>query len=102
MQRQPRVTGVRDGMPLLADGRTLAVAAVIWCTGSCPDYRWLHLDVLDAVGHLRHRGGVVQGAPRLYTVGLPYQHSITSHLLGGVGADARHVADNLLARTAPR
>ena len=102
VQRHPRVTGVRDGMPLLANGRVLSVAAVIWCTGSRPDYRWLQLDVLNTAGHLRHRGGVVQGSPGLYTVGLPYQRSITSHLLGGVGTDAHHVAKKLLTRAAPR
>ena len=99
VRRQPRVTGVRDGAPLLADGRVLPVAAVVWCTGFRPDYRWLHLDVLDARGRLRHRGGVVQGQPGLYAVGLPYQRSATSHLLGGVGADARRVTDHLVART---
>ena len=31
--RVPRTTGVRDGRPLLEDGRTLGVANVIWCTG---------------------------------------------------------------------
>ena len=30
----PRVTGVRDGRPELADGRVCEVASVIWCTGS--------------------------------------------------------------------
>ncbi|MGY2003808.1 flavin-containing monooxygenase [Blastococcus sp. SYSU DS1024] len=101
VQRHPRVTGTCDGMPLLADGRTLAVTAVVWATGFRPDYSWLHLDVLDPDGRLRHRGGVVDDCPGLYAVGLPYQRSITSHLLGGVGADARHVVDHLLARDRP-
>lgn len=94
IQRQPRVTGVRDGMPLLADGRVLPVAAVIWCTGFRPDYRWLHLNAFDAAGRLRQHRGIVQGITGLYTIGLPYQRSITSHLLGGVGADARRIANN--------
>ena len=29
----PRVAGVRDGLPLLADDRTLPVENVVWCTG---------------------------------------------------------------------
>ena len=98
VRRQPRVTGVRDGMPLLADGRTLPVAALVWATGFCPDYSWLHLDVFEPTGQLRHRNGVLEDCPGLYAVGLPYQRSITSHLLGGVGADARYVVDHLLAR----
>ncbi|MDQ3611258.1 MAG: NAD(P)/FAD-dependent oxidoreductase [Actinomycetota bacterium] len=95
--RQPRVTGVRDGRPLLADDRTLAVASVVWCTGFRPHYGWLQLDVLDTTGRLRHRGGIVHGEPGLYAVGLPYQRSVTSHLVGGVGADARYVVDHLVA-----
>ena len=98
VRRQPRVTGVRDGAPLLADGRVLSVAAVVWCTGFRPDYRWLHLDVLDDRGRLRHRGGVIEDQPGMYVVGLPYQRTATSHLVGGVGGDARRITDHLLAR----
>lgn len=98
VERLPRVTGVRGGLPLLEDGRTVEPATVVWCTGLRPDYRWLHLDVLEDDGRLRHRGGVVAGQPGLYAVGLPYQRSITSHLLGGVGADARFVVDHIVAR----
>ncbi|MDK3258507.1 hypothetical protein [Blastococcus capsensis] len=36
--------------------------------------------------------------PGPYAVGLPYQRSIPSHLVGGVGADARSVVDHLVAR----
>ena len=38
-----RVTGVQGGLPLLADGRTLEAANVIWCTGFRPDFRWIQL-----------------------------------------------------------
>ena len=33
VRRVPRVVGVRDGLPLLEDGRTVPVRNVIWCTG---------------------------------------------------------------------
>lgn len=98
VERLPRVAGVRDGLPLLDDGRAVQAATVVWCTGLRPDRGWLHLDVFDGAGRLRHRGGVVPGEPGLYAVGLPYQRSITSHLVGGVGADARSVVDHLVAR----
>jgi len=71
VRRHPRVTGVRNGMPLLADGRTLTVTAVLWATGFHPDYRWLHLDALGPDGMLRHRGGVVENCPGLYAAGCP-------------------------------
>jgi putative flavoprotein involved in K+ transport len=33
VEHVPRVVGVRDGQPLLENGRTLAAANVIWCSG---------------------------------------------------------------------
>src|SRR5206468_3768458 len=33
VERTPRATGVRNGLPQLADGRVLDVANVIWSTG---------------------------------------------------------------------
>ena len=71
---------------------------MVWCTGLRPDLTWLHLDVPNTAGRRRNRRGVVTGAPGLYAVGLPYQRSITSHLVGGVGADARRFVDHLVAR----
>ena len=32
---------------------------ILWATGFRPDYGWLEVPVLDAKGHLRHEGGVV-------------------------------------------
>src|SRR5262249_43674181 len=43
VERAPRVTGVRDGKPLLADGRVLDVTNVIWCTGFHPGLSWVDL-----------------------------------------------------------
>jgi putative flavoprotein involved in K+ transport len=99
IQRLPRLLGSRDGRPVLADGSpSPEVVAVVWATGLRPDYTWLHLDAFDDTGRLRHRAGVVPGHPGLYAVGLPYQRAVTSHLLGGVGADALYVVEQIDAR----
>src|SRR5262249_23068126 len=45
VQRLPRVTDVRNGRPLLEDGRVLDVANVIWCTGFHPGFSWIDLPV---------------------------------------------------------
>ena len=43
IERVGRTTGVRDGRPLLDDGRVLDVSNVIWCTGYTPDFSWIDL-----------------------------------------------------------
>jgi putative flavoprotein involved in K+ transport len=98
VQRVPRVTGVRDGRPELADGTTLGPANLIWCTGFAPDFGWIDLPVLGPDGQPRHERGVVDAAPGLYCVGLFFQSAGTSSLIGGVGRDARHIARHLLGR----
>lgn len=96
--RLPRVEGVRDGRPLLADARTLEPTTVVWCTGLGPDYDWIGSRFLQDTGRPRHDRGVTH-EPGLYVLGLPNQSTITSHLIGGVGADAGHVVDHLIRRS---
>jgi putative flavoprotein involved in K+ transport len=104
VERVPPTDGVRDGRPLLADGRTLDVAAVLWCTGLGPDYRWIHLPVFGRNGMPRHRRGAVEDddARGLYFVGLPFQYSLSSGLIHGMVRDAAHVAGHLLGDLARR
>ena len=98
VERVARVTGVRDGRPLLADGVVLDVANVIWCTGFGPDFRWIDLPVFDQDGEPRHERGVVQSEPGLYFVGLFFLSAGSSSLIGGVGRDARHIARHIDSR----
>jgi putative flavoprotein involved in K+ transport len=97
VERVPRTVGVRDGLPLLEDGRVLEVANVVWCTGFRHDFGWIDLPVFDAGDQPHHDRGVVPDAPGLYFVGLFFLTSITSALLGGVGRDAEHVAARIAA-----
>lgn len=99
--RVPRVAGVADGKPRLADGRILDVTAVVWATGFRPDFGWIDLPIFDGAGLPRHHRGVVESAPGLYFLGLPFQHSFTSTHIGGVGRDARYLAEYLAAQNAP-
>lgn len=93
------MVGARDGQPLLADRQVLDVAAIIWCTGLQPDHRLLHLDGQAVGGDIEHRAGVVTEQPGLYVLGQPYQRTVTSHLLGGVGADAQYIVDHVIRRS---
>jgi putative flavoprotein involved in K+ transport len=96
----PRTVGVRDGLPLLEDGRVLDVANVIWCTGFKPAYDWIALPILDEDGQPRHERGVVETEPGLYFVGLFFQSAATSSLIGGVDRDAAYIARKIAARPA--
>jgi putative flavoprotein involved in K+ transport len=97
--RLPRVSGTRNGLPMTDGGKSIDVDAVVWCTGFNPDYRFVQLPVFDTHGHLRQTRGVTD-EPGLYTVGVPHQSSITSHLVGGVGKDAAYIVKHLTRRSA--
>lgn len=99
VERVPRVDGTVDGKPRLADGRSLDVAVVVWATGFRPDFGWIELPIFDETGYPIHHRGVVNTARGLYFLGLPFQYTPTSTHVGGVGKDARHVAEHLIAHT---
>ena len=100
IERVPRMTGVRNGYPVLEDGRLLEVSNVIWCTGFTPDYDWIDLSLPTHNGLPIHDRGIVESCPGLYFVGLPFLYSLSSALLGGVGRDAQHIVDHIV-RTRP-
>jgi putative flavoprotein involved in K+ transport len=98
VQRVPRTVGVRDGSPLLEDGRVMDVATVLWCTGFRPDFAFIDPPVFDQDGAPTHHRGVVGSQPGLYFLGLWFLSAFTSSLLGGVGSDAEHIAEQITTR----
>ena len=96
---EERVTGVDGGRPVLASGRAVDVATVVWATGFGQDFGWIDVPgVIGADGWPRELRGVVQDAPGLYFCGLSMQSSFRSMLIGGVGADAAFVAREIARR----
>jgi putative flavoprotein involved in K+ transport len=95
VERVPRTVGVRDGSPVLDDGRVMDVATVLWCTGFRPDFSWIDLPVFGQDGAPMHHRGVVESQPGLYFLGLWFLSAFTSSLLGGVGSDAEHIAEQI-------
>ena len=91
-----RVTGVSEGFPV-ADGRALAVTNVIWCTGFCSDFEWLHAPAFDEAGRIRQWRGVVDSVPGLYVLGLDAMYSINSDSLPGIVRDAAYLARRIAA-----
>ncbi len=100
VRRVPRMTGVRGGAPLLADGGVLEVASVVWCTGFDANLGWIDLPVFDGSGQPRHRRGLVRDVPGLAFVGLPFLHAASSAMVHGVARDAVHVVRALHGRPA--
>jgi putative flavoprotein involved in K+ transport len=82
------------------DGTTLDVEAVIWATGFRSDHSWIHAPVFDDSGRLVHRRGVT-ASPGLYFLGLTWQHTRGSALLGWVKDDALHIANEIDAYDKP-
>lgn len=92
----PRVVGASGRTITFADGSEQEFDAVVWATGYRPDYAWIHLPVRDADGHLRHRRGVTD-VPGLYFLGLAWQYTRGSALLGWVKDDAEFIAATIEA-----
>ena len=98
VERVARVAGVRDGRPLLDDGRVLDVANVIWCTGFHPGFSWIDLPVFGPDGDPVHERGVVASEPGFFFVGLHFLYAASSTMIHGVGRDAARIAEAIAAR----
>lgn len=90
-----RLTDTRDGMPVFGDQTVGRPAALVWATGFRPDLGWLPSIPVTPGGWPVTRRGLVDPVPGLAFVGLPFQYSLTSGLIGGVGRDAAFVAQAL-------
>jgi putative flavoprotein involved in K+ transport len=79
-----------------SDGARLEPRTVIRATGFSLDHSWIHAPVFDAERHLVHERGVT-ASPGLYFLGLPWQHTRGSALLGWVKDDADYLARRISA-----
>lgn len=93
IRRVGRVTGVRDGLPMLEGGEVLEPANVVWCTGFHPGLSWVELPVFGSNGEPVQERGVAVGEPGLYFVGLHFLYALSSTMIHGVERDARRVAE---------
>ena len=100
IRMRPRATGAEGGTVTFADGSKLAVDAVVWATGYRVDHSLVELAIFDDRGRLRHRRGVTE-VPGLYFVGLQWQYTRGSALLGWVKDDARFIAQRIADAARP-
>jgi putative flavoprotein involved in K+ transport len=105
-RRRLEKAGVRFRPRLVdAEGRTVRfadhslledVGVVVWATGYRPDFGWIDIPGVVGEGHVVHRRGVTE-VPGLYFLGLSWQHTRGSALLGFVHEDAAFLADRIQA-----
>jgi putative flavoprotein involved in K+ transport len=93
-----RVTGARNDRLQLADGTSLPVEAVLWCTGFRPDYGWIDIPgAINDEGRPVHTGGASPVAG-LHWMGLPWQTRMNSGIIDGIDRDARATADRIVEK----
>ena len=103
----PRTLRKRDGVQLhpravdgsgrtvrFSDGSELDVGVVIWATGFRNDHSWIDAPIFDERNRVVHRRGVTD-SPGLYFLGLTWQYTRGSALIGWVGDDAAYIADQI-------
>ncbi|GAA4103783.1 flavin-containing monooxygenase [Nocardioides kongjuensis] len=95
---EQRVSGVRDGLPVLEDGTVVDAATVIWATGFEQAFGWIDLPAIGPDGWPQEYRGVVDQVPGLFFCGLSFQFAFSSMVLPGVGRDAEYVARRIAAR----
>jgi putative flavoprotein involved in K+ transport len=111
---RPRVARRRHGIHLhgrtveisgsdvrFSDGSHVTPSAVIWATGYRLDHSFVQVPVFDDHGRLVHQRGVTT-SPGLYFLGLPWQYTRGSALLGWVKDDAQHLARHIADRSTQR
>lgn len=96
IQLHPRTVEISGSTVTFDDGAQLDVSSVIWATGFGVDHAWIDLPVFDANGDVTHQRGITR-ARGLYFLGLPWQHTRGSALLGWVKDDAHHLASRIAA-----
>jgi putative flavoprotein involved in K+ transport len=92
---RPRVSGATGPLVTFADGGTSEYDTVVWATGFTQDSTWINIPgVTDEQGRLRQSRGHTP-SPGLYTLGISWQRTRGSALLGWVGNDAALLAQQM-------
>jgi putative flavoprotein involved in K+ transport len=92
----PRAIAASGQTVRFSDGTELDVSAVVWATGFRNDHSWIDAPIFDDRQRVVHRRGVTD-SPGLYFLGLTWQYTRGSALIGWVGDDAAYIADQIQA-----
>jgi putative flavoprotein involved in K+ transport len=94
---RPRAVSAAGRSVTFADGAGAEYDAVVWATGFAADHSWIDIpEAKDDQGRILHQRGVTN-SPGLYMLGLTWQHTRGSALLGWVGSDAAYLAEQITA-----
>ena len=96
VELRPRAVDAAESMVCFEDGTALDVGSVIWATGFAVDHSWIDAPGLRRARRADHRRGVTE-SPGLYFLGMTWQHTRGSALLGWVKDDAEHIAKAIRA-----
>jgi putative flavoprotein involved in K+ transport len=83
----PRLVATSSDAVEFEDGSRQRPGAVVWATGFRPDHAWIDVPGVVEDGQVVHERGLTP-APGLFFIGLPWQHTRGSALLGFVQRDA--------------
>ena len=95
-----RVVGVENGRPLLADGRVVDVANVVWSTGFQQAFQWIDLPVFDDHGWPGSCAVSSSGHPGSSSAALSFHSAASPMLIHGATRDSAYVATRILQRRA--
>jgi putative flavoprotein involved in K+ transport len=96
---RPRVTAATRDTVTFADHTQTRPTTIIWATGFRSDYSWIDIDGAVTETGVAHGRGI-SPVPGLSFIGLPWQHTRGSALLGFVKDDAAWLAARITARAA--
>jgi putative flavoprotein involved in K+ transport len=87
-----RLASAAGRRALFDDGSEQGIDAIVWATGYRSDFSWIDVPrVRDESGGISHRRGITDAAG-LFFIGLTWQHTRGSALIGFVGDDAAFIA----------
>lgn len=93
-----RLSKIQGRRAVFEDGSEAEVDAVVWATGYRSDLAWIDVPGIKGPdGGIVHRRGVTD-APGLFFIGLPWQHTRGSALIGFVKDDAAFIARRMESR----
>jgi putative flavoprotein involved in K+ transport len=93
-----RLTNLIGRRALFDDGNEQDIDVIIWATGYRSDFSWIEIPgIKNADGTIVHRRGITD-ASGLFFIGLPWQHTRGSALIGFVKDDAAFIAAHIHSR----